>query len=128
MDIKELKKVSSFTTKDNNIYINLSFFAAFYNTLSRQAIMYMNEKDKIINMIIGTDGVFEALSSLLENKIEKYNVYIYDSYDILRKHDIDISEFISDLYIKLSPIIFSIKLFPFLFSIFTSLNISLLNK
>lgn len=100
MNIEDLQKISSFTTRDNKIYINIGALASFYVTMPRQASMYIKEKDKIINMMIGDEKLFEAFLSLLENKIEKYDVYIYDSYDILYKHNIDISDIISDLALR----------------------------
>ena len=95
MNIKELKKIRSFATKDNDIYINLSYFSLYFTMLPEQASMYVNKKEKVIDILIGDEKLFNYLLSLLANGIDEYVIYLYDDSNILYKHNVVISDIIS---------------------------------
>lgn len=97
MNAEDLKRVTSFATKDNEIYINVSYFSTYFMTVPEQASMYINNKEKIIDILVGDEKLFNHLLSLLANGIEEYRVFLYDRYNILYKHNIVISDIISIL-------------------------------
>ncbi len=103
MNAEDLKRVTSFATKRNEIYIHIEYLSAFFSVTSWESSMYAKPKERVIDLLINDDDLFKHLITLIERGVQKYKINIFNSFcDILYKHDITLDEIVNDLTLSTS--------------------------
>ena len=103
MNAKDLEKVMTFAIKDNEIYVSMIYLSAYCKNTARESKAYAKSKEKILDLLINDDALFDTLIKFIENGIQIYKIHIFDEYcNILYKHDVTLNEIVNDLTLRTS--------------------------